>query len=129
MADSKLTRIGIFYDGNYLFHVSNYYQYHHDRRARISLSGPHKFIRDEVAKAEEGPAASPKRYQIVDAHYFRGRLRAADAEDMDLLYKERVFDDVLVREGVTTHYLPMSREGEKGIDVWLALEAFDLAIA
>ncbi len=53
---------------------------------------------------------------------------AGEAEDRDLLYKERVFDDVLVREGVTTHYLPLSREGEKGIDVWLALEAFELAI-
>jgi cold shock CspA family protein len=29
---------------------------------------------------------------------------------------------------VTTHYLPLSRDGEKGIDVWLALEAFELAI-
>jgi cold shock CspA family protein len=122
----KLTRIGIFYDGNYLFHVSNYYQYHHERRARISISGLHRFIREKVAECEGTEA----RYcQIVDAHYFRGRLRAADAEDMDLLFKERVFDDVLVREGVTTHYLPLSREGEKGIDVWLALEAFDLAIA
>lgn len=126
MADSKLTRIGIFYDGNYLFHVSNYYQYHHERRARISISGLHRFVRQQVAECEGTDA----RYcQIVDAHYFRGRLRAADAEDMDLLFKERVFDDVLVREGVTTHYLPLSREGEKGIDVWLALEAFDLAIA
>jgi cold shock CspA family protein len=64
----------------------------------------------------------------VDAHYFRGRLRAADADDRDLLFRERVFDDVLVREGVTTHYLPLTREGEKGIDVWLALEAYELAI-
>jgi cold shock CspA family protein len=125
-AGSKLTRIGIFYDGNYLFHVSNYYQYHHERRARISISGLHRVIRQQVAQCEGTDA----RYcQIVDAHYFRGRLRAADADDLDLLYKERVFDDVLVREGVTTHYLPLSREGEKGIDVWLALEAFDLAIA
>ncbi len=82
-------------------------------------------MRQQVADCEGTDA----RYcQIVDAHYFRGRLRAGDAEDRDLLYKERVFDDVLVREGVTTHYLPLSREGEKGIDVWLALEAYELAI-
>jgi cold shock CspA family protein len=126
MVESKLTRIGIFYDGNYLFHVSNYYQYHHERHARISISGLHRFVRQQVAECEGTEA----RYcQIVDAHYFRGRLRAADADAEDLLFKERVFDDVLVREGVTTHYLPLSREGEKGIDVWLALEAFDLALA
>jgi cold shock CspA family protein len=123
--DGKLTRIGIFYDGNFFFHVSNYYHYHHERRARISIGGLHAFVRQQVADCE---GADPRYCQIVDAHYFRGRLRAADAEDRDLLYKERVFDDVLVREGVTTHYLPLSREGEKGIDVWLALEAYETAI-
>ena len=30
-----------------------------------------------------------------------------------------VFDDVLIREGVQAHYLPMLREGEKNIDTWL----------
>jgi cold shock CspA family protein len=123
--EGKLTRIGIFYDGNFFFHVSNYYHYHHERRARISIGGLHAFVRQQVADCEQ---CDPRYCQIVDAHYFRGRLRAADAEDRDLLYKERVFDDVLVREGVTTHYLPLTREGEKGIDVWLALEAYELSI-
>jgi cold shock CspA family protein len=123
--DSKLTRIGVFYDGNFFFHVSNYYHYNHERRARISVSGLHAFIRDEVGKCE----ATDARYcQIVDAHYFRGRLRASEAENRDSLFRERVFDDVLVREGITTHYLPLGPDGEKGIDVWLALEAFELAI-
>jgi cold shock CspA family protein len=123
--EGRLTRIGIFYDGNFFFHVSNYYHYHHERRARISIGGLHAFVRQQVADCEK---SDPRYCQIVDAHYFRGRLRAADAEDRDLLYKERVFDDVLVREGVTTHYLPLTREGEKGIDVWLALEAYEMAI-
>jgi len=123
--EGRLTRIGIFYDGNFFFHVSNYYHYHHERRARISISGLHAFIRQQVADCEK---CDPRYCQIVDAHYFRGRLRASEAEDRDLLYKERVFDDVLVREGVTTHYLPLTREGEKGIDVWLALEAYEMAI-
>jgi len=64
----------------------------------------------------------------VDAHYFRGRLRAAEAENRDLLFKERTFDDVLNQEGITTHYLPLSRGAEKGIDVLLALEMFELAV-
>ncbi|HNJ86358.1 MAG TPA: cold shock domain-containing protein, partial [Agitococcus sp.] len=46
----------------------------------------------------------------------------------DLLLKERLFDEVLMREGVTTHYLPLGPDGEKGIDVWLALEAYELSI-
>src|SRR6266436_5090930 len=66
-ADSKLTRIGIFYDGNFFFHISNYYNYHHERRSRISVGGFHAFIRDEAAKYE----GTDTRYcQIVDAHYF-----------------------------------------------------------
>ena len=35
---------------------------------------------------------------------------------------------ILMREGVTTHYFPLGSRGEKGIDVWLALEALELAI-
>ncbi len=121
----KLTRIGVFYDGNYFLHVSNYYLNNHTRRARISISGLHEFVRQRVA-AEEGVDA--RFCQIVDAHYFRGRLKAQDAEQRDLLLKERVFDDILMREGVTTHFLPLGPTGEKGIDVWLALEAYELAM-
>lgn len=123
--ENKLTRIGVFYDGNYFHHVSNYYYYRHERRSRISISGLHDFIREEVAKSED----TDVRYcQVVDAHYFRGRLLASKAQERELLFKERQFEDVLIREGVVTHYLPLSQQGEKGIDVWFALEAFELAI-
>ncbi|MDR0780420.1 MAG: NYN domain-containing protein [Pseudomonadales bacterium] len=125
MADSRLTRIGVFYDGNYFFHVSNYYAFNHQRKARIDVSGLHNYIRRKVAENER---SDEKYCQIVDAHYFRGRLRAQDADERDLLLKERAFDDILSREGVTTHYLPLGPFGEKGIDVWLALEAYELSI-
>ncbi|MEW8979952.1 MAG: NYN domain-containing protein [Symbiobacterium sp.] len=124
MGDSRLTRIGVFYDGNYFSHVSNYYAYHHPRRARISLSGLHDFIRDRVAASE---GCDVKYCHIVDAHYFRGRQRAQEMEPQRLV-NERVFEDVLIKEGVVTHFLPLAPGGEKGIDVWLALEAFELAI-
>jgi hypothetical protein len=55
-------------------------------------------------------------------------MKAREAEERDILFQERVFEDVLMYEGVTTHYLPKGRDGEKGIDVWLALEAFEMAI-
>ena len=139
MADTKLTRIGIFYDGGYFAHVSDYYLHHHERHARISIQGLHALIRDEVGKREQTEA----RYcQIVEAHYFRGRFSAADARRHDeqrpdgdgdsTLYRERKFEDALIKAGVTPHFLPVfvGEEGrpsrEKGIDVWLALEAFDL---
>jgi hypothetical protein len=50
--EGKLTRIGIFYDGNYFSSVSNYYYYNHKRRARISIEGLHRFIRWQVAGSE-----------------------------------------------------------------------------
>ena len=123
-ADYKLTRIGVFYDGNFFSHVSNYYLYHHQRRARINIGGLHDFIRKQVAACE---GIDGRYCQIVDAHYFRGRFPAREAQSRNQLYGERLFDDVLVREGVTTHYLPMSADKETGIDVWFALEAFDQA--
>jgi cold shock CspA family protein len=122
---NELLRIGVFYDGNFFFHVSNYYHYHHERRARISVGGLHEYVRHQVAESE---GCDVRYSQIVDAHYFRGRPRAKDADQRGLLLKERLFDDVLVSEGVVTHYLPLGPDGEKGIDVWLALEAYELAI-
>jgi cold shock CspA family protein len=126
---TKLTRIGVFYDGNYFLHVSNYYNYNHTRRSRISISGLHEFIRQQIALEE---STDVRLCQIVDAHYFRGRLSAQEASQRgNQLYFDRVFDDILMSEGVTTHYLPVrtnfGTKHEKGIDVWLALEAFELA--
>ena len=138
MTDTKLTRIGIFYDGGYFAHVSDYYLYHHVRKARISIQGLHALLRDEVARAEQNEL----RYcHIVEAHYFRGRFSADDAKRHDAtrpdgdstLYRERKFEDALIKSGVTPHFLPLftPNDGrpprEKGVDVWLALEAFDLA--
>jgi cold shock CspA family protein/uncharacterized LabA/DUF88 family protein len=124
-SNSKLSRIGIFYDGNFFRRVSNFYSSQHPRHARISIEGLHNYIRSRVA-AEEG--TDVKFTQIVDAHYFRGRVKAREAEERDMLFQERSFEDVLMHEGITTHYLLMGRDGEKGIDVWLALEAFEMAI-
>jgi hypothetical protein len=124
--DDKLIRIGVLYDGGYLQVVSDYYKYHHERRARLSIRGVHEFIEAEVA-GEEGV---DKRYcHVVDAHYFRGRFSLDDAVAKGKLEGERAFDDVLIRENVVTHYLPRNdARDEKGIDVWLALEAYELAV-
>ncbi|MBX2889745.1 MAG: NYN domain-containing protein [Saprospiraceae bacterium] len=133
MSDSqqKLTRIGVFYDGNYFLHVSNYYAYHHERRSRLSIAGLHEFVRHRIAE-EEGKDFHL--CQIVDAHYFRGRLSAQEASaEGNRLFYDRLFDDILMMEGVTTHYLPVRTtfqgfRQERGIDVWMALEAFELAL-
>ncbi len=125
-----LIRIGVFYDGNYFLHVSNYYNYSHERRSRIAISGLHQFIRNQIAQEEN---VDVRLCQIVDAHYFRGRLNAHEASQRNnQLFYDRLFDDILMSENVVTHYLPVkSYQGarqEKGIDVWLALEAYELAL-
>lgn len=124
-ADDKLIRMGIVYDGNFFLHVSNYYLYHHGRNARISLDGLHAFVRAKVAELE---GTEPRYCPIVDAHYFRGRLPSKIVEERNRLLSERVFEDILIRQNITTHYLPVSGSAEKGIDVWLALETYELAV-
>jgi cold shock CspA family protein len=119
-----MIRIGVFYDGNFFFHVSNYYHHHHERKSRISVSGLHELIRTEVAAEEQTDA---RNCQVVEAHYFRGRTRASEADERGMLHRERVFDDVLARAGVTPHYLPVGPDDDRGIETWLALEALDRA--
>lgn len=129
MNNSKLTRVGIFYDGNYLHHVSNYYYYIHERKSRLSIKGIHEFIKKYIAEQNN---LNHRLCQIVDAHYFRGRLTAKEAKEKDgALFYDRLFDEILMNEGVTTHYLPLktnSGKQDKGIDIWLALEAYEMAL-
>lgn len=128
--NTKLTRIAVFYDGNYFLHVSNYYAFNHVRNSRISLRGLHEFIRSKVASLED---TDVHLCQIVDSHFFRGRISANEAQQRgNLLYYDRVFEDILMWEGVITHYLPLRNTGgrreDKGIDVWMALEAYELTL-
>jgi uncharacterized LabA/DUF88 family protein/cold shock CspA family protein len=127
--NSPLIRIGVFYDGNYFLKISDYYYFQHERKARISLEGLHEFIRHQVAEEED---VDVRLSQITDAHFFRGRLSATEARDKDRLFHDRLLDDILMNLGVQTHYMPLkTRDGrlqEKGIDVWLSLEALELAL-
>ncbi|MFN6177369.1 MAG: NYN domain-containing protein [Flavobacteriales bacterium] len=123
-------KVGVFYDGGYFTHVSNYYNYVHAHRRRLHIGGLHDFIRHMVAERE---GTRPNLCHIIDAHFFRGRFSARDAnEKPNQLYYDRVFDDVLMYNNVQTHYLPvkdlMGRKREKGIDVLMALETYELCM-
>lgn len=127
---SKALKVGVFYDGSYFTHVSNYYNYVHEHRRRLHIGGLHDFIKHQVAERE---GTRPSLCHIIDAHFFRGRFSARDAnEKPNQLYYDRVFDDVLMYNGVQTHYLPvkdqMGRKREKGIDVLMALETYELCM-
>ncbi|MBC8329591.1 MAG: NYN domain-containing protein [Planctomycetes bacterium] len=121
----RFTKIGIFFDGSFFSHVSHFYKWHHPRGVRLSLPGIQRFIRRRVA---EGEGLEERFCHIVDAHFFRGRLNAREARDREALYPERVFDEALMRSGIETHYLPVTQSKEKGVDVLLALEAYERAV-
>ena len=91
--------------------------------------GLQNFVRAEVASRLNLEQSS---CQIVEAHYFRGRYSAYSADEASKLKDDRIFDDVLTKAGVIQHYTLLDEGGpviqEKGIDVWLALEAYDLAV-
>lgn len=128
MREKDICRIAVFYDGAYFFKVSSYYVYQHERRARLSFRGIHDFIVAEVAQRE---GISSSRCQIVDAAYFQGRLTAQQASDQDRLFSDRVFEDALTRADIALfqQHLSCRPDGsfeEKRIDVWLALEAYEM---
>lgn len=127
---SRALKVGVFYDGSYFTHVSNYYNYVHDHRRRLHIGGLHDFVKHMVAERE---GTKPNLCHIIDAHFFRGRFTAREAnEKPNQLYYDRVFDDVLMYNGVQTHYLPVKdqqgRKREKGVDVLMALETYELCM-
>jgi uncharacterized LabA/DUF88 family protein/cold shock CspA family protein len=126
----ELLRIGVFWDGQLIEHVKNYFRYEHNVKAWLSISGLQKYIVGLIANKYE---KTENLCQIVESHYFRGRHHALEAEQRGILVRERHFDDFLARENISTHYWPLKQKSsgffeEKGIDVWLALEAYDLAV-
>ena len=144
MAQQQNLRVGVFIDGNFFLTVSNYYRHHHPVKSYLSVEGVLRFIERQVeafetastdptesealyhihAVAEQGAV---RRSHVVEAHFFRGRSTAEYARETGRLFPERKFEDVLMRAGVVTHYTPFRRgRKEKGVDVWLALEAYEL---
>jgi uncharacterized LabA/DUF88 family protein len=123
---SSVTRIAVFYDGTFFVNTSQYYKNQHDIRKHVDFGGLHEFIRSKVSEREQ---KDPSFCQIVEAHFFRGRFSLNAARNLE---SDRFFDQLLMYAGVVSHYYPMNEAKtppeEKGIDVWLALEAYDLAV-
>ena len=123
--------IGVFIDGGYYAKINRALKARD--RSIIRVGALFEYICSELA-LQEGVNLSDT--QITEAHYFRGRFRVKEAYDKHLLYNERKFEDTLIENDVVFHYKHLreiEREGgetevvEKGIDVWFALEAYELA--
>ena len=123
--------IGVFIDGGYYAKINRALKARD--RSIIRVSALFEYICSEIS-VQEGINISD--CQITEAHYFRGRFRVKDAYDKHLLYNERKFEDTLIENDVVFHYKHLREierpDGqtevvEKGVDVWFALEAYELA--
>ncbi len=122
--------VGVFIDGGYYAKVNRALK--KIENSIIRVRSLFDFISRNLAYKE---GVDPSDCQITEAHYFRGRFRVKDAYDKHLLYNERKFEDTLIENDVVFHYKHLrevERNGqpeviEKGVDVWFALEAYELA--
>ena len=122
--------IGVFIDGGYYAKINRALKARD--RSIIKVSALFEYICSEISM-QEGINISD--CQITEAHYFRGRFRVKEAYDKHLLYNERKFEDTLIENDVVFHYKHLrevERDGqteviEKGVDVWFALGAYELA--
>ncbi len=128
MASSDIHSIGLFIDGQYYYRLDKALQDMKSRR--VNLKGLISFIQLTVAQKY---GLKPEACVVTETHFFRGRLKANDARDRKLLLDDRRFEDRLIENDVVLHYkhvydLPDGSPHEKGIDVWLALETYELAL-
>ncbi len=118
--------IGLFIDGGYYAKIDEALR--HNSGLGLDLKKLMHFIRTTVAEHYD---TTIDECQIVESHYFRGRYRANLAEQKRILFPERRFEDALIENDVIFHYKHLREiDGtiiEKGIDVWYALEAYELA--
>lgn len=122
--------IGVFIDGGYYAKVNRALKA--AESSIIRVRSLFDYICGRLAATE---GVDPSDAQITEAHYFRGRFRVKEAYDKHLLYNERRFEDTLIENDVIFHYKHLrevDRDGrteviEKGVDVWFALEAYELA--
>lgn len=122
---NRIRRIAIFYDGGYFQNVGRYYRFEHAAQNWIRYAALHSLVEKRVAEID---GVERDLCRVVDAHFFRARGYVADAERHGVLKSERVTDDALMTADIVSHYRLTTLAGaEKGIDVWLALEAYELA--
>ena len=126
MANAKINSIGLFIDGNYFVLLEKGL----GSTRRVNIKGLIKFIQKTIA---EKYALEPNSCIVTETHFFRGRYKAHDARKRNLLLDDRKFEDRLIENDVILHYkhvyeLPDGTPHEKGIDVWFALETYELAM-
>lgn len=126
----KYKSIGLFIDGGYYAKINEALE--ENLSLNINVGRLMTFVREKISEIGNSEVSD---CHITESHYFRGRYRVNDANSEHLLYSERKFEDSLIENDVIFHYkhLREVQKGsnvtviEKGVDVWFALEAYELA--
>ena len=127
MKRTELISLGLSIDGGYFCKINDgLYQVGY----RLNLAKLSRYIRECIAD-RFGLDAS--QCLITESHFFRGRFRMAEAKKKNRLEGDRAFEDSLIENDVVFHYKHIAEMEngsikEKGIDVWFALETYELAV-
>ena len=128
MAHADNLSIGVFIDGGYFAKIDEGLA--RKKMGKVNVKGLFRFIPEIISK-ETG--IDRKLLYITEAHYYRGRFRAPDADNRNLLLQERQFEDSLIENDIIFHYKhlrpnPSGGVIEKGVDTWFALDTYELTL-
>jgi uncharacterized LabA/DUF88 family protein len=128
MAHTDNLSIGVFIDGGYFAKIDEGLA--RKKMGNVNVKGLFRFI-PEIISRETG--IDRKHLYITEAHYYRGRFRATDADNRNLLLQERQFEDSLIENDIIFHYKhlrpnPSGGVIEKGVDTWFALDTYELTL-
>lgn len=118
--------IGVFIDGGYYAKINEGF----GGARKVNLKGLLDFITSRIAGDEN---IGKRHLYITECHYYRGRYRAEDARQRNLLLDERKFEDTLIENDVIFHYkhlrtAPGGGVIEKGVDTWFALDTYEMTL-
>lgn len=125
--NTNITSIGLSIDGGYYCKINDGL---YKSGYRLNLERLTKLIRTYIA-TKFGLETS--QCLITESHFFRGRFRMPDAKKKQRLEADRAFEDTLIDNDVVFHYKHVAEMEngsikEKGVDVWFALETYELAM-
>lgn len=128
MSHNENLSIGVFIDGGYFAKINEGLQ--RKDNGFVDIRGLFQYIPETISKHF---SIDPKFLYITEAHYYRGRFRAKDADSRNLLLEERKFEDSLIENDIIFHYkhLREAYDGsiiEKGIDTWFALDTYEMTL-
>lgn len=128
MAHEDNLSIGVFIDGGYFAKIDEGLSKR--KMGKVNVKGLFQYIPEVISKHF---GIDRKLLYITEAHYYRGRFKATDAENRHLLFEERKFEDTLIENDIIFHYKhlrPLESGGviEKGIDTWFALDTYELTL-